>query len=75
VEIEGPSMKMIRESATQLKLDWEARVHSSYLQLFYGLRRRLNSTIPHATFRDFEGLREIHPEDLRLEYALPSNPS
>ena len=71
VELEGRTPQLVRQVSDLLGLDWQARVNTSYTDLFYSLKARNG-----YTFRDlsFDSLRDItvSAADLQLQYADPS---
>lgn len=67
-ELEGPSAESIRAAADQLGLDWNARVPTSYLELFFALKQRRNLQMDALSFDAFRGLT-IRPEDLGVRPA------
>ena len=71
VELEGRTPQLVRQVSDLLGLDWQARVNTSYTDLFYRLKARNG-----YTFRDlsFDSLRDItvSAADLQLQYADPS---
>jgi adenylate cyclase class 2 len=72
IEIEGPSVKDIRQAAEALELNWERRSRRDYLALFDSLRDRLKLPYRDATFANFTESAPIHPADLGLAYARRS---
>ena len=52
-EIEGTDPAVIRSTAAVLALDWDARIESSYLELFEELKRNRNLTMRDLTFAEF----------------------
>ena len=67
VEIEGPSLVEIEQAAISLGLNWEDRIKSSYLDLFFILQQRLNLPFADATFDNFARCPAIQPTDLGLD--------
>jgi adenylate cyclase class 2 len=67
VEIEGPSVEVVRETASKLNLAWEHRLASTYLGLFELLRKRLNLPFSNATFESFSQVEKVLPQDLDLQ--------
>jgi len=67
VEIEGPSLLEVEQAAIALGLEWEDRIKSSYLDLFYTLRQHLNLPFADATFDNFASCPTIEPTDLGLD--------
>lgn len=67
VEIEGPSLVEIKQAAISLGLEWEDRIKSSYLDLFFVLRQHLNLPFTDATFDSFSSCSTIKPTDLGLD--------
>ncbi|HEY44537.1 MAG TPA: class IV adenylate cyclase [Anaerolineae bacterium] len=72
VEVEGPSLEIIKQAAAVLGLDWEYRIKNSYLELFEILQMRLNLPFSTADFVSFKEWPPIHPSDLGLEEAIRS---
>jgi adenylate cyclase class 2 len=72
VEVEGPSLEIIKQVAAVLGLDWKSRIKNSYLELFEILQSRLNLPFSTADFANFEGWAPIHASDLGLEKAIRS---
>lgn len=52
-EIEGTDTSIIRSTAAVLALDWEARIESSYLELFATLKLGRGLTMRDLTFAEF----------------------
>jgi adenylate cyclase class 2 len=73
VEIEGPSVALVQKTATQLKLNWEHRLKSTYLRLFKRLKEKLNLPFTDATFDAFSQVGEIPLDDLNLVDGLQSD--
>ena len=67
VEIEGPSLFEIEQAAISLDLEWEDRIKSSYMDLFFTLRQHLNLPFADATFDNFASCSTIEPTDLGLD--------
>jgi adenylate cyclase class 2 len=67
-EIEGPDGESIQAAATQLNLDWNARIMDSYLGLFWRVKAARGLSARNLDFDSFAGL-EISPEDLGTVYA------
>ncbi len=67
VEIEGPSLLEVEQAAISLGLEWEDRITSSYLDLFYTLRQHLNLPFADATFDNFASCPTTEPTDLGLD--------
>jgi adenylate cyclase, class 2 len=69
VEVEGPDPGQIREIASQLGLDWQARIRKSYTSLFERLRDDRQLPFRDLTFANFKELRVsaaelgVHPAD------------
>ena len=57
IEIEGPSADTIRSVALLLALDWEKRITTSYLDLFYRLKGQKKFSAPYLCFEYFKRLR------------------
>jgi adenylate cyclase class 2 len=53
VEIEGPSAEALHRAADRLGLRWERQIRQSYLELFEGLRARLELPVEEASFAAF----------------------
>ena len=70
VEIEGPGVDAIRLTATRLRLDWEAAVPASYLNLFERLCAGREMDPAKLTFAALEGFKpslavlNVHPADV-----------
>ncbi len=68
-EIEGPDAEAIHAAADHLGLDWEARVKSSYSELFERVRTNLGLSFRDLTFENFRDLSvtyqalEVRPAD------------
>lgn len=73
VEIEGPSVKAVRETASKLNLTWEHRLASTYLGLFERLRKSLNLPFSNATFEAFSQVEKVLPQDLDLQDGFQIN--
>jgi len=56
IEIEGPSADTIRSVALLLALDWEKRITTSYLDLFYRLKGQKKFSAPYLCFEYFKRL-------------------
>jgi adenylate cyclase class 2 len=72
VEVEGPSLEIVKQVAAVLGLDWEYRIKKSYLELFEILQRRLDLPFANADFASFKEWPPIDPSDLGLEEAIRS---
>jgi adenylate cyclase, class 2 len=57
VEVEGETVKSIRAIASQLNLNWESTVATSYYALFERARGVLNITIQDLSFADFKSIK------------------
>jgi adenylate cyclase, class 2 len=68
IEIEGPNAEAIKEVASLLHLDWEARVLDSYLAIFYRLREEKSLNVRNLSFEDFKGIT-VNPDDLHVRAA------
>jgi len=55
IEIEGPSADAIRVVALLLALDWEKRITTSYLDLFFTIKTTHNLNVNNLIFSEFEG--------------------
>lgn len=66
VEIEGPALKDIVDTAARLGLNWQTRVRANYLTLFERLRKLLGLTTHEATFTTFSKLPPIRVENMGL---------
>lgn len=68
-EIEGTHPAAIRSTAAVLALDWNARIESSYLELFDALKRNRNLAMRDLTFAEFADIAltnddlGVHPAD------------
>ncbi len=62
-EIEAPDAETIQTLAGQLGLDWEARINSSYLELFNKLKSTRHLQAQHLSFAELAG-QAFSPEDL-----------
>jgi adenylate cyclase class 2 len=67
VEIEGPSLLEIKQAAISLGLEWEDRIKSSYLDLFFILQQHFNLPFTDVTFDNFASCSTIEPTDLGLD--------
>jgi predicted adenylyl cyclase CyaB len=56
VEIEADSLKAVRQMAVALGFNWEDRVQTTYLDLFYRMQDKFHFEFEDATFAHFEGL-------------------
>ena len=74
IEIEGPSIESIHETAKKLGIAWNRRVTSTYLGLFEYLREKYKLPFSNATFESFSQVKEIFPEDLGLKNAFQIDP-
>ena len=72
VEIEGPSLIEIEQAAISLGLEWEDRIKSSYLDLFFSLRQHINLPFADATFDNFASCPSIQLTDLGLDDFHPN---
>lgn len=68
VELEGPSPAKLKELARKLGLDWEARINTSYLDLFETLKDRKGWQMRDLSFDTFRNL-SVCAEDLGLQLA------
>lgn len=59
VEIEADSLGHVQAQATELGLNWDERVQTTYLDLFNRLRQNLHFDFEDATFDHFESLDEF----------------
>jgi adenylate cyclase class 2 len=75
VELEGPSTAYVREAATQLWLNWEHRLTSTYLGLFEQLKEKLDLSFSDATFDAFSQIGKISPDVLNLMDGMQLDPS
>jgi len=57
LEIEGENVEAIQACAASLKLAWEHRLGSSYLEIFSLLKDHFQLDAPHATFEHFQKYR------------------
>jgi len=55
IEIEGSSADAIRAVALLLALDWEKRITTSYLDLFFTIKTTHNLNVNNLVFSEFEG--------------------
>jgi adenylate cyclase, class 2 len=67
-ELEGPDAEKIQTVANELDLDWEARVVTSYLEIFANLRERSNLKVRHLSFDEFKNIT-ITPEQMGVRAA------
>jgi adenylate cyclase class 2 len=63
VEIEGETVESIRAVASQLGLQWELAIATSYNVLFDRVRKNLSLALQDLTFAEFKQ-RKIEPSDL-----------
>ena len=65
VEIEGPDLPSIQNTANDLKLDWQDRIKLSYLVIFYQLKEKFNLTASNLSFNELKNctysLMELFP--------------
>jgi len=69
IEIEGPALASLQQTAGRLGLRWELQVRESYLGLFEALRRRLQQPVEQASFAAFADRPAIELELLGLQDA------
>jgi len=67
-ELEGPSAEEIHAAADALGLDWNKRLNTSYMDLFYALKERLGLDAEALSFEAFRGLT-LRPDDLGAQPA------
>ena len=65
LEIEGPDLAAIQESAAALDLDWEKRVQRSYLSIFSRLREAMGFEFSEVTFQNFDQMDPVPFQALR----------
>jgi adenylate cyclase class 2 len=65
VEIEGETVEAIRAVASQLELQWEHAIATSYNALFDRVRRNLSLSMQDLSFAEFRS-RKIEPSDLEV---------
>jgi adenylate cyclase class 2 len=68
LEIEGPDSGSIREIASSLDLNWNARILESYTMLFEHLREGLGFTFRDLSFANFEGIK-VSPNMMSIMIA------
>jgi adenylate cyclase class 2 len=73
MEIEGPSLKMVKKAAIAIGMQWDSRIKQSYMELFDVLVQNLDLTFSDATFVNFANMIVIKPADLGLDYAIRSH--
>ena len=66
VEIEGPNLSAVRETAQRLSLNWDDRVQASYLDLMLQLERGLRLPFTEATFKNYEPYQPVDPGLMNL---------
>ncbi len=66
------AVSSLRTAAAALRLDWEARITSSYLALFDHLRLSRGLSVDNLTFNEMQGI-SVEPADLGLRYADQGN--
>jgi adenylate cyclase class 2 len=74
VEIEGPDLDTIRQTAQELGLDWGRRCRETYMQLVQRLQRAWPDPPQHATFAEFEGRPKAGLDALGLQDASMAEP-
>jgi adenylate cyclase class 2 len=67
IEIEGPSLEIVRAACGKLDLYWDQRIQRTYMDMFETLRSLMTPEPEHATFSDFEGNNQSHAELLNLQ--------
>ena len=65
VEVEGTTSDHMKEVSKKMDLDWDARILSSYRDLFQEVQKHIQTEILNLTFNDFAGL-SIPPEHLGI---------
>lgn len=73
MEIEGPSLKTVKNAAAALGMQWDSRIKQSYLELFDALAQNLDLTFSDATFANFASMEVIKPADFGLDCAIRFN--
>jgi adenylate cyclase class 2 len=68
LEIEGPDSESIREAASGLGLNWEARILESYTVLFERTRSSLGLDFRDLSFANYRGLA-VRPQDMGVRSA------
>jgi adenylate cyclase class 2 len=68
LEIEGSDAQSIQKTAGLLGLNWEARIHDSYIVLFELMRLRLGLDIRDLSFDNFKGMK-ITPDMMEITPA------
>jgi adenylate cyclase class 2 len=68
LEIEGSDAQSIQKTAGLLGLNWEARIHDSYIVLFEHMRLRLGLDIRDLSFDNFKGMK-ITPDMMEITPA------
>jgi adenylate cyclase class 2 len=69
IEIEGPDLDVVRNTAEQLGLSWTKRVPVSYLDLMLQLEHELGLTFTEATFKNYEPYQPVDPKIIGLEQS------
>jgi len=67
-EIEGPDAASIQQTAASLGLDWNARIITSYLDLFDLLKLKRQLKVNHLTFEELAGIK-LTADDLGVQPA------
>ena len=70
VEIEGPSLQLVRRQAGWLGLVWNRRVRSTYLEIFDQLRAKYSLRFREASFDRFAGLPAVRANRIGLRDAI-----
>lgn len=70
IEVECPSLEVLRQKVDLMELNWDKRVKHSYLDLFEILHQRLNLPFSNADFESFQEWPSIQPSDFGLGDVL-----
>ncbi|MCD6402016.1 MAG: class IV adenylate cyclase [Anaerolineales bacterium] len=68
VEIEVEDPELIHSLSKLLQLNWDARILTSYSELFETVKKNLNLTFRDLTFDNFDNL-SVSPQDLEIQPA------
>ena len=70
VEIEGPTLQLVRAQAGRLGLAWNRRVRSTYLELLDQLRQQHSLRFREGSFDRFAALPEVRADGIGLRDAV-----
>lgn len=70
VEIEGPTLQLVRGQAGRLGLAWSRRVRSTYLELLDQLRQQHSLRFREGSFDRFAALPEVRADAIGLRDAV-----